>query len=127
MADVSGAIVTRLTAHSGTNALIAGRAWIARLPDNPTMPAVTVQKISGIRTPLMGADAANVEGRVQLTSWATTRAGAQALDEQVRAALQRWGDGVVIDEIFLLNEFEAYEDASLLWRVDRDVRPWWRE
>jgi len=127
MADVATAILTRLTAHAGTLALVSTRAWHARLPDDPDYPAVTVQKISETTTRLMGDDSEKELFRVQVGSWASTRAGVVALDVQVKDALQRYSGtvaGVTVRQVFLETASEAYEDGIEQWRIDRDVMVW---
>ena len=130
MADVATAICTRLAAHAGTAALIGTRVWLSRLPDDPTYPALVVLKISATRTPLMGDDADKVSARVQVSSWAETRAGVYALAEQVRDALQRWGGtaaGVTVVQVFLDNQVEPFEDDIRQWHFPQDFTVWYTE
>lgn len=130
MSDVTDAVRTRLTAHSGTAALIGTRAWFLMLPQNPTLPASTVQKISATRESAMGDDIGLAEGRVQVRACAATRAGAYALAEQQRDALQRYSGtsaGVAIADAFLVDEDELFEDAGKIWSVRQDYMVWWSE
>lgn len=130
MADVQAAIRTTLLAHAGTLALIGTRAWFLLLPQNPTLPAVTVQQVSGTRHSAMGDDVGIAEGRMQVESWATTRTGVRALAEQVRDALQRFRgtvSGTVINAVFLDAEMDVYEPGVTFWRVHQDYRVFWSE
>lgn len=127
MADVAQAVRTRLTEHAGTAALIGTRAWFDMLPQNPTLPASIVQQISGPRNSAMGVDVAQFEARVQVKACASTRAGAKALAEQHRAALQRYGGTVastVIHDCYLVDEDEMVEPEVGIYVVRQDYMPW---
>lgn len=131
MADVQAAFRARLVAHAGTQAIISSRAWDDHLPQNPTLPAVSVQQVSGPRTHAMGSDTGDVNGRVQVDSWAASRSAAKSLAEQVRAALQRVTgtfSGTTISGTYMDNEEgPRYESTVKLWRTRQDYMTWWRE
>jgi hypothetical protein len=131
MADFSNAVRTRLTEHAGTTALISARAWYGALPQNPTLPAVTVQQISAPRISAMGADVDKVESRQQVRACDSTRAGAKALADQVRDALQRYSGtvaSVVLHDCFLVDETEeGYDAEGKLWSIRFDFMVWGTE
>ena len=131
MADLCEAFRTRLTEHAGTAALIGTRAFFDHLPKGPTLPAVVVQQISGRPVPAMGADTGNNSGRVQTDAYAATRAGAQLLGAQMRAALKRYRGtvaGVEVDDVFLEDEEgPSEEEETGRWRVRMDWTAWWRD
>lgn len=130
MADVTEAVRSRLVAHAGTTALIGTRAWFYMLPQDPTLPAVTVQQISAVRPSAMGSDVGKAEGRIQTRACAANRAGVKALAEQIRAALQRFSGTVASTEIIdirFANERENYEADVKVWTVDQDWMVWWSE
>jgi len=127
MADASDAVRTRLTAHAGTSALIGTRAFFGFLPQNPTLPASVVQQITGARVHAMGADVDKFEALVQVKAHATTRAGAKALAEQHRAALQRYSGtsaSTVVHDTFLVVEDDEMEPEAGIWTVRQDFRVW---
>lgn len=130
MADFENAVRTRLTEHAGTTALIGTRAWYGALPQDATFPACSVQQISAPRISAMGADVDKVESRQQVRACAKTRAGAKALADQVRAALQRFSGtvaSVVIHDCFLVDESPEYEDATKVYAVRFDFKVWGTE
>lgn len=131
MADFSNAVRTRLTAHAGTAALISTRAYYAALPQNPTLPACTVQQISAPRISAMGADVDKVESRQQVRAIDSTRAGAKTLADQVRAALQRYSGtsaSVVIHDCYLVDETdEGFDGVTKLWSWRFDFMVWGTE
>ncbi len=130
MADAQDAIRTRLTTHAGTSALIGSQAVFLKLEQNPTLPACIVQQISAPRISAMGADLPQVEGRIQVRSVASTRAGAKALGEQVRAALQRWSGtsaSTTVHQCFLADEEDEFDPATRVWAIRQDYMVWWSE
>lgn len=92
MADFEKAVRDRLLAHAGVSALVGtgNRVWYDELPEDPTLPAITVQELSAVPEGTMGDDTGHVFGRIQAGAWDTTRQGAKDLGEQIRDALQRY-------------------------------------
>jgi hypothetical protein len=130
VADIDAALRTRLTAHAGTQALVSSRVWYDHLPPKPILPAATVGQISGVRPKTMGSDTDVVQGRVQVDSCASSRAGAVALAEQVKGALKRFrgtSGGVTINACFLEDETPAFLDADNIWTIQHDYMVTWRE
>lgn len=130
MAEPEEAVFARLQAVSGVTDLVGVRVYPQLLPQRATKPAVTYQRISADRESAMGADIDLVWARMQISSWAATYSEAKALARQVRLALQRWGGtaaGVVVDEVFILNEIDRYEDEVEIHRVIQDFKMWYRE
>jgi hypothetical protein len=61
----------------------------------------------------MGVDVGVAHARIQVSAWGKTFTEAEAVKEQVRAALQRWSGtaaGVVVLDSFVVAEIELYED-----------------
>lgn len=113
------ALYDRLTGHAGTAALISTRCYRLRMPDNPTMPALVLQRISS--SGQSGTSEVRTS-RWQVSCWATTSAGAEALATQVRAALEEWSGGSSdIKMVVVVSELEDYDDDSELYRVIVDA------
>ena len=135
MARLDQAIKSRLEAVAGVTALVgsgsSARIYPMLLPQNPTYPAVRYQQVDGVRESAMGADIGVVSATVQIDSYAETYAGARALAEAVRAALQRFSGTVAsvqIDDVFVAsgpNDF--YEEQVKARRVQYDFQVWHRE
>ena len=49
MAELEQALFTRLDGFAGLTSLVVSRIYPLILPQNPTLPAVTYQRIDGIR------------------------------------------------------------------------------
>lgn len=130
MADSEKAVRTRLTAHSGVSALVGTRVWYSALPQDPTLPAITVQEITGVPEPVMGNDTGHVRGMIQVDAWDATRNGCKALGEQVRDALQRHAgthDSSVLTFVGMNSLGVRYESEGRNWRHSQDFELWWTE
>lgn len=130
MADHEDAVRDQLLATAGVAALVGSRVWYSGLPDNPTLPANTLQQISGVPTSAFRRDVGEVRVRIQIDSWAETRTGAKALGEQVRIAMQRitaTHGGVRITTVAMNDGGTRYEPEGLLWRHRQDFELWGSE
>lgn len=131
MADISSWFRSTLIAHAGTTALVGERVYFGHLPQNPTYPALAVEKVSALRFSNMGVDISEVLARVQVTAFAATRASVESVRDQVRQALQRargTQGGVVVVDTYVDNEVELpYDDDAKVWPVATDFRTWFLE
>lgn len=130
MAELEAALLTRLTAYGDLTALISSRVYPLILPQEPTYPAVTYQRIDGPREHGMTQDHGLPHPRIQIDSWGKTYASAKAVATQVRGALQRWSDAgaspVVLD-CFLESDEDGYEPEAGTYKVSQAWTIWHRE
>lgn len=68
--------------------LVGGRCYPVLLPQNPTLPAITFQKVSNLRVQAIGGDSALQHPRYQFSCWSLTYEEAWTVAEQVRLAMQ---------------------------------------
>lgn len=130
MADSEKAVRARLIAHSGTSALVGKRVWYSALPQDPALPAITVQQITGTPEGVMGNDTGHVRGTVQVDAWAAKRADCKELGEQVRDALQRYvgtHDSSDLTFVGMNSSGVQYESDGRLFRHSQDFDLWWTE
>ena len=112
MADLEPVLVTRLKAFTALTDLTGTRIFPLILPQSPTYPAVTFQRISAERLSGMTAEHGMPQVRIQIDSYATTYASVKGVAAQVRAALQRWSDGTTnpaVLDVFIENELDDFE------------------
>jgi hypothetical protein len=84
-------IVARAIAHSGLNALIAGRIYPDARDRDAVPPYVVYSRASTDQHITFGASPASlIIDRVQMDCFAETKAGLIALEGQVRSAFDRW-------------------------------------
>lgn len=88
--SIETAIEAQAAAHTGLNALIAGRMYPDVAAQEAVAPFVVYQRISSRREYAMGPAPTLAAPRFQFTAYASTKLGAIALGVQVLAAFNRW-------------------------------------
>jgi hypothetical protein len=127
------ALFSRLSGYAGLTALVGARIYPRLLPQNPTYPAVTYDRISAERQSAMGSDSGLVSGRWQVSSWGKTYTDARDIAEQVRKALQRYrgtSSGTVIQDIFIESENDLppeLVDGEAVFQIASDFIVWFVE
>lgn len=119
--SIEALVYGRLTTYSGVTAIASTRTYPMLLPQTPTYPAVTYQKISNSEQ--KGTSALR-DSRWQLNCWGATYAAAHSLAAQVKAAFEEWHDvdqtpGVLMARI--AGEVDDYDDSADVFRVIVDV------
>lgn len=106
-----------LVAAGGVTALVGTRiSPVLRAQDEP-LPAVVLTLVSAVpQNILVGAPTLD-SNRVQLDAYAATYAGARALADACRAALE--AGGCTLD-----NEFDVFEPETDEYRVAQDWLVW---
>lgn len=125
MAHLEAALYTRLAGFAGLAALVAARIYPLVAPENAERPFVVFQRVSTPRASAMGSDPGLALPRLQITSWADDPLEAKDVKEQVRAALQRWRGtvaGVEVQDSYILDERDRYDEQTRLFGIDLDVR-----
>lgn len=125
MSLVEEAVRSRVIGYAGVTALIGTRMYPVKLPQDVTYPALTYAVIAAPREHLMVADAGVIGALIQVSVWAETMATAKALAIQVAASLNRFHGtvlGVVIQETWIENESDGWEDEAKVYHIPIDVR-----
>ncbi len=124
---ISEALVTRLEGFAGLAALVADRIYVSVLPQNPTYPAITYQRISGPRVENLQSHSGLAHPRFQFSCFARTAAEAVAVREQVRLALEGFR-GIIgsdnIQGIEIVDERGFFEKVLQIYRSDIDAVVW---
>ncbi len=111
-----------LTGHAGLSALVGSRVYPLILPQNPTYPAVTYQRISTPMAQVVTGAVAAASTRFQVNVWANTYSSAVNVAAQIRAALLAMtGATVTVHEVLLDNETEGWADESGIYSRILDV------
>ena len=109
---------------------LGDRVYPNKLPQNVVYPAAVYQRIGPTnRFPAFGGDADLVEVTFQLDIYGQSSQAEAAfalVTTAVRKAVQRQTFGNV-EDVFLDNESDDYEDETDLIRKSFDVRAWYRE
>lgn len=127
MANLAAFLVARLEAVAGVTNLASTRIYPKRLPQAPTLEAITFDLISQRRDSAMGADVTQEASRVSVSSWGNTWTESQALDEEVKTALRRYSGstgGVTVHDVFIESTLDLDEEASGQFRHVTDFLIW---
>ena len=119
-------LVSFLGQQSAITSIVSTRVYPVRLPQKPTLPALSYTQISAVRVKDLSGPAGKARRRIQIDSWATTAKGARDLADAVRQAVEpfygSWAD-TEVGSISLDNEFETFEEEAGtvgLYRVMQD-------
>ena len=130
MAQIEEVIVATLTDHVGLSALIGSRVYPDQLPQRPTLPAVTYQRVSTKFYPTRDESHASLERpRFQFDVWANSKANCRNVAQQLRSAIPEMMQFVDLDVQFatLQNEIDVIEPQTQQFRSIIDVFIWHRE
>ena len=128
------ALVAFLLADAALAALVVKRInWQTR-PQGEALPAIVLQRVSGVRDYAMAGPTGLVESRVQVDCWGKTHASALAVARRVRAllsGLRTEVSGTQLQGTFVLLERHSFEKesdgAQALHRVMMDFQIWHSE
>ncbi len=132
---VEEAIYTILTGDGVVGPLIATRVYPGLAPQEATLPYVVYDRISTPRVRSLDGTSDLAHPRHQITSWATTYAGAKALATAVRNALDDYSGAVgaeTIDDAYIDDEGDVANlspgvDERRMFGVRQDFVIWHRE
>jgi len=125
------AIRSLLVNDTEVKKLVAARVYPGNtVPQDPTHPYITYERISGPRVQAISGPCNLAYPRIQVDCWSDTYAGAKALGEKVRLALDGYRGtvgtthiaGVVLD-----SDEDDYEPATGQHILSLDFIVWYRE
>lgn len=127
--SIETAFRTLLANNSAVAARVAGRIYPRKLPQNPTLPALTFFRVSTLAE--FSHDGAALEGPLfQVSVWSKSALEAQQLALDVKRAASGFRGhvaGVEINGSFLRNHFELYDDATEIYHHPMDFRVWYAD
>lgn len=113
-------LTTYLKAHIAT---VTQRVYPLRLPDSPTLPALTYGKVSAAPEYAHDGPAGLTSERWQFSCWALTYAAARAIANEVKTHLSGYsGDmgALEIGSIFVANEIDLYDPEPAIYHIAVD-------
>lgn len=117
------AIRALLLADPGVAALVGPRVYPNALPLNATMPAVTLQEISGNQDVNQDGPSDPSETRIQIDCWARDMAVAAAVREAIKVKLNGFAGlaaGMPLHGVFLAGKRTSYELDTKLHGASMD-------
>jgi hypothetical protein len=118
---------TYLLAQSGIAALIGTRVYPMKLPQSPTLPAITYQRVSGSRVQSLTGPSGMAHPRIQVDCWAASYDGAKALAAEVQDDLDgyRGTMGTTrVGGVIVYGDRDWYEPDVDIYRVTIDITIW---
>lgn len=109
-------MVRWLTDQSALYSAVNARIYPEKLPQKPTLPALTYSQVSAVRVRDLSGPAYKARRRISFSCWGTTHAQAHAVAEILRQTLDdfygtSWGD-VVVGHVMLDNEFDLFDEEA---------------
>ncbi len=125
---IEEALYSYLSTYAGLAALVGTRIYPLVLPQNPTLPAITYQKVSRAGERAMSSPSPRVtRSRFQFSCWGTTYGSVKDVAAQLKAALQDYQGlmggtgGVTVLDADVANEQDIYEPEAFVYHLPVDV------
>lgn len=120
-----------LRAATGLTALVADRIYPAAMPDAPTYPSVTYQKVGGSSERGAVSDPSLLTATFQVSTWAKSQAQASNIATQVRAAIDRKRKitvgGVALDDAFYNGDLDNYDGDVRVYFIHTTFTIYYRD
>jgi len=116
-----------LTADADVAGLAADRVYTEVLPQSPLVPAVVFTEVAGDEDVALDGPTGAASRRMQIDSWAKSRAEATALGRAVKCSLSGHvgaAAGLDVQIIFFLTERWDFDAESALYRTSQDFEIW---
>jgi len=107
--------MTYLNAYAGLTALVSTRIHYDELPQGEALPSVCVIQVSDVKSHLLTGQCTLERPMYQFTAYAATKAGARAVANQLKAALNDYHgtlSGIVVQKVELQNELSSLETST---------------
>jgi hypothetical protein len=122
-------LFTYLSGYAGLAALVGTRIYPLLLPQDPTLPAVTYQRIS---TPRLFAFEHSFlpHATFQFDCWASDFSDAKDVAEQVRLAMDVYRGAMgaeTVQACIVEDERDTYEAEPQIWHSMVSVQIWYEE
>lgn len=130
MTTIAEGLRTLVLADATVAGLIGTRMFPVILPQNPTLPAITYQYLSGRSVVSNDGASGLAESTFQIDCWGATYASTDELYEAVRDRLIAYkGDagGVDVQGIFLVRKRDLYDYDARVYRRTADWSVWHEE
>lgn len=106
--------------------LVGGRCYRGALPQEWTLPALTLLRVSTLPTYSQDGDSNLDAARWQISCWAETHAAAEALARQVRARMANW-HAAYGQPAFFSGQYDVPQPDTGIYQVATDFEIWWKE
>jgi len=125
--SVEAAINAILLADPGVAAVVASRIYPVVMPEDPTLPAITYQRIDGPRETSLDLDSSLAHPRIQVSAWGNAYADVKNAADAVREALNGFSGtiaGFTIQGIVIESDNDLYDPQTRTYHVATDFEVW---
>lgn len=125
---IEAGLYSALVGNSSINSIVSGRVYAMRLPQDPTFPAITYQRISNARGRALSALANNYSrASIQVDSWASSYSEIKQLSEAVRGLLEDYVGTMgahTVKSARYLGERDDFDPELSNYRVIQEFELW---
>lgn len=121
---------TYLLAQAGVSALVGTRVYASHLPQQPTLPAITFNRITGQRELMHSGRSGLAHPQFQVDCWADDYTEVKQLAEQVRLVLEGYGGSMGSSTgcaVVWFGDIDDFDEESESYRVIITVEIWHNE
>jgi hypothetical protein len=115
-------IYSNLSTATSVTALVVDRIYPLLMPQDPTLPAVTYQRISDNPINSLSGHGGLDNPRIQIDCWATSYSGVKTLSNAVIKAM----DSSTAYKSLRMSDQDLYEDGTEIYRVSMDFSCWFK-
>jgi hypothetical protein len=120
-----------LNGFAGLTQLVGTRIDSDVMPDSPTYPSVTFQRLSGSSERGAISDPPLKTAVFQVSAWAKTRKDARAVSAQIRLALDRQRqvtvNGVLVNDCFYQGDIDLFDFDTRTYFTHTTFKIFYRE
>ena len=127
MAEIGEALFTRLSGYAPLIELVAQRIYPQRLPQESSLPAVSIFNLDKTPVHALQTDAGLKRAFYQVSVYAKKFSEAKAVAKQIRACLQDYSGtvaAVVIQKIIFVRQGDSFDDTTETYHIPSDVEIW---
>jgi hypothetical protein len=115
-------IYSNLSTATSVTALVVDRIYPLLMPQDPTLPAVTYQRISDNPINSLSGHGGLDNPRIQIDCWATSYSAVKTLSNAVIKAM----DLSTSYKSLRMSDQDLYEDGTEIYRVSMDFSCWFK-
>lgn len=125
MSTIEDALYTKLSGTVAISAIVSDRIYPMKMPEDPTFPCVTYQRISSVRNQTLQGRVAYCDSIFQIDSWSKDYDVTKQIAGEIFAVLEGFRgtvSSVDIQAVLSQNEIDLYEDDVKLYRRSQTFR-----
>jgi hypothetical protein len=119
---IEDAMYSHLSTSTALTAIVGNRIYPMLMPQDPTLPAVTFQRISNGPQWSINGPCGLDNPHMQVDCWTTSFAGSKALSDALRKAMATAGTYSAVQ----LTDQDIYEVDTEIYRVSQDYSCWFK-